>query len=183
MPARTASVSQRKAYIVFAGIVAAIVFCGWPVPTALSADPQQAVPAEKTDYEFYGSQNPVDPDSNLADLGKLRESLWTHWTERRGGKFRAVAYTYDGDRSTVTFLFESIAESQWCVFVDSRYEEATDPESGRRGGETRHTEEYYFGVRRVDLKTGHAIPDSRKRNGTTYKLLFIDEAQHAKWKY
>jgi hypothetical protein len=161
----------------------AIALAGGLTLCAQTPNRQQSEPAEKTDYEFYGPQNPVDPDVNRAGLGKLRESLWTHWTERRGGKFHAVEYTYDGDRSTLNFVFENIAQSRWCVFVDFVYEEANDPESGRHGGETRHTQEYYYDVKRIDLKTGRAIPDSKKRDGTTYALLFIDKALHVKWKY
>jgi hypothetical protein len=174
---------RTRIFVLLACLLVPVALAGRLTLLAQAPEQQQAGPTEKTDYEFYGPQDPIDPEENRAELGRLRESLWAHWTQRRGGEFHAVAYTYDGDQSTLTFSFGNTSDSHCFVHVISVYDEAYDPESGRHGEERRHTEEYYFDVKRIDLKSGRTIPDSEKRDGTTYKLLFIDKANHVKWKY
>jgi hypothetical protein len=173
---------EKKAGPLAPWVFIATGLIGCLILLASRAEPQQVKPVERTEYVFNDPHNRVAPDVVDAELAKLEESLWEHWTQRREGKFQAIAYTLEGDRTTTTFSFENDAQSRWCVRVDSVFDIRDHPERGERASESRDSTEYYE-VKRIELETGRTIPHSEKSDASSYALLFIDKKLHLKWKY
>jgi hypothetical protein len=170
---------QRRAFFSPACLFIPVCLIGGLALIAQTVEPQRAEPAEKTDYAFDNSQTHADEER----IGTaLKESLWRHWSKHVAGEFHVTAYTIEGDRSLTTFSFATYERSRWSVRVDSVFEIRDAAEHGKNAGE-RTDSRVYGGVKRIDLRTSRTIPDSEKRDATTYALLFINKKLHLKWEY
>jgi hypothetical protein len=103
-----------------------------------------------------------------ASLRTAREFLWRHWFEQRDGQLTVTWISKEGRPSDTTYLIDKDSRGILTLTAKTRW---------RNSGAPKPTEYRAHIVRRIDLGSHSQrifIPESDKRAGDTYSLLFLD---------
>lgn len=108
---------------------------------------------------------------------EIREFIWSHWRERKLGRFTATFYNVEGERSNHQVFVEPARDGRWGVLINTRRILFTRrPKRGRTIPVT--SQVLYQIVERIETRTAFAavvvIADQQQRDPRSYLLRLRD---------